>query len=219
MLWLTSLNELIFPSRCLGCKQLGINICSNCRSLWTPHIYRSSLTVHGRCIPVYSSVMYSHVAQKVLLGSKESSLLDADLLVRGALTHSLIHMFSEHGIADLVPVPSRKSATRKRGRDFMLDNARAISSQPQVYVRPILQHRRKVRDQSTLSSRDRELNLNGALEASNNQRGENIPVIIIDDLLTSGATLHEATRALICAGYEVIGAVTACVAQPLRYTQ
>jgi predicted amidophosphoribosyltransferase len=49
--------------------------------------------------------------------------------------------------------------------------------------------------------------------------GANIPVIIVDDVVTTGATLREAGRALHAGGFSVIGAITACVAKPLRYTQ
>lgn len=219
MSWLGSLSELLFPSRCLGCKQLGIHICSSCRAQWNCHIYRSMLVVQGVHIPVYSAVLYSDVAQKVLLGSKESSLLDADILIRKALRHALTYINSEHGIADLVPIPSQKSASRKRGRDFMVENTKALATQPLVEVRAVLEHRRRVRDQSRLSSQEREINLRGAFRAANTSTLENIPVIIVDDLITTGTTLHEAARALISAGYDVIGAVTACVAKPLRYTQ
>jgi len=41
-------------------------------------------------------------------------------------------------------------------------------------------------------------------------------LLLIDDLVTTGATLLEAARALRYAGFEVKGAVTAAVAQPLR---
>ena len=215
----SSLSELLFPTRCLGCRTLGLRICSQCRSSWNPHIYRSNLSVAHRNVPVYSAVPYSPVAQKVLLGSKESALLDADQLITQALRHSLSYMHREIGIADLVPVPSRKSATRKRGRDFISDQSNLLARTPQVMVRSILHHQRHVRDQSALNVHEREINLHGSLHCANRATVENIPVIIVDDLLTSGATLREAARVLFYAGYEVIGAVTACVAKPLRYTQ
>ena len=41
-------------------------------------------------------------------------------------------------------------------------------------------------------------------------------VILVDDVVTTGATLREAARALSGEGFHVIGSVTACVAQPLR---
>ena len=168
---------------------------------------------------MYSSVAYSLVAQKVLLGAKESALHDADLLIHQALSHSLSYFYSEIGIADLVPIPSRKSNTRKRGRDFILEQTNAISGSPQVQVRAILSHSRKVKDQTTLNSRARERNLSQSMSCANLEDSSNIPLILIDDLVTSGATLREAGRALHRGGYRVIGAVTACVAKPLRYTQ
>ena len=168
---------------------------------------------------MYSAVAYSLVAQKVLLGAKESALQDADRLILQALSHSLAYFYSEVGIADLVPIPSRKANTRKRGRDFILEQTDAISRTPRVQVRTILSHSRKVKDQTILNSQSREINLRQSMRCANREDSSNIPVILIDDLVTSGATLREAGRALNGAGYTVIGAVTACVAKPLRYTQ
>jgi adenine/guanine phosphoribosyltransferase-like PRPP-binding protein len=130
-----------------------------------------------------------------------------------------MYFYSEIGIADLVPIPSRKMNTRKRGRDFILEQTSALSEKPQVKVRAILSHARQVQDQTTLNSRSRERNLSESMKCLNREDSSNIPVIIIDDLVTSGATLREAGRVLHEAGYEVMGAVTACVAKPLRYTQ
>lgn len=219
MISLRALSDLIFPSRCLGCRQLGIGICSTCRASWHPHIYRTSITGDGFSFPVYSAVAYSPVAQRVLLGAKESALQDADRLILQALTHSLAYFNSEVGIADLVPIPSRKANTRKRGRDFILEQTKAVAQSPQVQVRTILSHSRKVKDQTTLNSQSREINLRQSMRCANREDSSNIPVILIDDLVTSGATLREAGRALHRGGYTVIGAVTACVAKPLRYTQ
>lgn len=216
---LSALSELLFPSRCLGCRRLGIGICSQCRALWHPHIYRTQIAAVGFAFPVYSAVSYSLVAQKVLLGAKEGALHDADKLILQALSHSLAYFYSEIGIADLVPIPSRGINNRKRGRDFIMEQTYALSQKPPVRVRKILSHSRKVKDQTTLNSRSREINLNQSMRCANREDSSNIPVIIIDDLVTSGATLREAGRALHGAGYTVIGAVTACVAKPLRYTQ
>ena len=219
MISLSALAELLFPSRCLGCRQLGIGICSLCRVSWHPHIYRTEIATTAFSFPVYSAVSYSPIAQRVLLGAKESALHDADALILQSLTHSLMYFYSEIGIADLVPIPSRKMNTRKRGRDFILEQTSALSEKPQVKVRAILRHVRQVKDQTTLNSRSRERNLSESMKCANREDSSNIPVIIIDDLVTSGATLREAGRVLHGAGYEVMGAVTACVAKPLRYTQ
>ena len=190
--------------------------------MWHPHIYRTQVTSRVNTFPVYSAVEYSSVAARVLLSSKESGLSDADQLIVQALTHSLSYLYGEIGIADLVPVPSRKMATRRRGRDFIsahtavLAKSHVVSGAP---TRPLLRHIRSVKDQSSLNAKERQSNLDGSLECMKKAEWAGIPVIIVDDVITTGATLREAGRALHAGGFTVIGAVTACVAKPLRYTQ
>ena len=81
-----------------------------------------------------------------------------------------------------------------------------------------LQLSRAVKDQSGLTRKERVSNMKGAfsLKPGAVVRGE---LILIDDVVTTGATLHEAARALNSQGFHAVGsvsAVTACVAQPLR---
>ena len=216
MISLGALSEIIFPSRCLGCRNLGIKICSQCRASWHPHIYRTQITSEVNTFPVYSAVEYSSVAQRVLLSSKESGLYGADQLISQALIHALNYFYGEKGIADLVPVPSRKSATRRRGRNFLLIHTYELAKNPRVLTRPVLGHTRRVKDQTSLSARERQANLSGSLACIQIAERPNIPVIIVDDVITTGATLREAGRALHAGGFTVIGAITACVAKPLR---
>ena len=83
----------------------------------------------------------------------------------------------------------------------------------------ILHHQRAVRDQSQLNSQQRSRNIAGAFSTSYKlaealDSGNIGPLIIVDDLVTTGATLAEAIRALRTAGFTVIGAVTGAVANP-----
>ncbi len=83
---------------------------------------------------------------------------------------------------------------------------------------PILGYSRKVRDQSGLNSEERWNNLVDSLVVKGDVfKSEDKAVLLIDDLVTTGATLLAAEKALNRAGIRAIGAVTACVAQPLRY--
>jgi len=214
-----TLAELIFPSRCIGCSSLGISICSICRKSWHPHIYQRNLFVFGESHPVLSAVKYSPIASRVLLCAKEANQTAADDLLIAAITHSLRYFVKNYGPGDLVAIPSRRSATRKRGRNFMQEITGAVADRASLKAVNILQHHRQVKDQSQLNSQQRSSNVAGAFSASLNLPksagpGNTGPLIIVDDLITTGATLTEAIRALRSAGFAVIGAVTGAVANP-----
>ncbi|GAB7033173.1 phosphoribosyltransferase family protein [Streptomyces sp. NPDC021749] len=83
-----------------------------------------------------------------------------------------------------------------------------------AHVLPALQQLRLVADQAGLSAPERLANLAGALgvRAGAERLLSGQPVVLVDDLVTTGATLAEAARAVAAAGGRVIGA--AVVAAP-----
>jgi len=215
---LSSVNELLFPQRCISCKSLGRVLCSDCQPEWKFEKHLQILKdQNGNRLSVFSSADYSDVTRSIILSSKESSIKDADRLIMQALNFSLTNFLQCSSATLLVPIPSRGQATRLRGRDFLAVITQGVASEFNLDSASLLRHSRKVRDQSGLSLGARRNNLAGAfvLESRREQpiRAE---VLLIDDLVTTGATLLEAARALRYAGFQVKGAVTAAVAQPLR---
>lgn len=211
-----NLNELIFPSRCIACGELGLSLCSQCRKGWNPHFYLTNVGRNANTeLKVISSVIYSSVAQKIILGAKESHLQKCDLLISEAITHALGKFLTLSHPDFLVPIPSRKSAVRLRGRQFIADMTEGASKNFNIPIAQPLIHNRVVKDQSGLHLTERWNNLEGAFVVKG-EHGLHGKVLLIDDLVTTGATLCEAARALRYAGITVIGAVTAALAQPLR---
>lgn len=209
---LKSLEELIFPARCLGCGVLGIEICIECRRYWCPRIIRT-VSRQAPHFPIFSALPYSSVAGKVLLAAKENGIAAADALLSEALIFALTYCLDESPATFLVPIPSRKKVARIRGRQFISaisQNAGEFTSTP---IHELLRHVRNVKDQSTLDAKARSINVDGALICLKFIHGN---AVLIDDLVTTGATLHEAARALRAEGIPVAAAVTACVAEPLR---
>jgi predicted amidophosphoribosyltransferase len=204
------LKHLLFPTRCFGCRELGYSICSKCRKLWNPHLYQSQFSN----LAVYSAIPYSPVAKNILLAAKEQGIKSADQLVRSAVRESLQEVFQKYSSCALVPIPSGRSANRRRGREFINEIAISVARDFGVASLPLLEHQRIVRDQSKLNIAGRRENLAMALsirsEFLGNYSGEK--VVILDDLVTTGATINEANRALTRGGFVVQAAATACVA-------
>lgn len=213
---LRNLSELLFPARCVACGELGLSLCSLCRKNWNPHPYITNIGRDSATkLTVISSVIYSTVAQKIILGAKESHLRQCDQLVSEAVTHALQRFLNHSSVDYLIPIPSRKGAVRQRGREFVAEIAEDGSRIFNIPIATPLIHNRRVRDQSGLHLQERWNNVEGAFVVER-EHGLHGNVLLIDDLVTTGATLCEAARALRYAGIKVIGAVTAALAQPLR---
>ena len=208
----TEFSQLIFPSRCFGCRVLGPSICSACRSDWHPHYYKSKFDA----LTVHSALVYTPTASKIILAAKESNLKGADELIIEAIIHALNKAIPDTTLFRLVPIPSSKASQRRRGRSFVVDLVSQISQRTGIPMIDCLQLSRKVLDQSGLHRDERASNLAGAFTLRSRVRGE---LILVDDVVTTGATLREATRAVNSQCFQTVGsvtAITACVAQPLR---
>lgn len=107
------------------------------------------------------------------------------------------------GPLTLVPVPSARRAVAGRGHDpvrrIALAAARDLRRQGRpVRVLTVLRQRRTVADQAGLTARERRSNLSGALELAPGSAkllagGE---TLLVDDVMTTGASLAEAARAV-----------------------
>lgn len=120
----------------------------------------------------------------------------------------------------LVPAPSRPSAVRARGRDAALVLVRSAARTLRrrgvpVLVAPLLTTRAGLVDQAGLGAEARAANLAGSLWVRPERLRrlarrvpESAGVVLCDDVVTTGATLVEASRALRAVGLPVLGAAT-----------
>jgi ComF family protein len=101
----------------------------------------------------------------------------------------------------IVPVPSSKASRRSRGfnQAYLLSSAVHQALRLPVYQQVLLQVK-EGRFQHELSREDREVNRKGAFQAVPSRRLTGQTVLLIDDVMTTGATCRECAQALLEAG-------------------
>ncbi|HEX6249751.1 MAG TPA: phosphoribosyltransferase family protein [Nocardioidaceae bacterium] len=128
----------------------------------------------------------------------------------------------------LVPVPSRRAVVRRRGHDPLLRVAgraagRLRSSGVLASVVRPLRTTRAAEDQAGLGAAARTRNLEGSMAGPDPGavarlvfREQPVLVVVVDDVITTGATVREAQRALEEAGVPVAGIATVAATRRLH---
>ena len=209
---LDALLDLVLPRECAGCERPGWTLCASCRDAL---VAGPVLRRPGRLL-VLAAGEYEGVTRAVLLAHKERgrTTLAAPL---GAALAVAVRPFVDGvrggGRVVLAPVPSSPSAVRARGHDHARRLAARAAKELHLRSAELLVGVRQVQDQAGLSASERASNLAGALAARRRLTG--LSVVVVDDVVTTGATLAEAVRALRAAGADVRGA--AVVAATARH--
>lgn len=188
---------LVLPVECAGCGEPDRGLCAECAACLDPLPARR-VTPGG--VPVVTALRYEHVVRRVILAFKEQGRTDAAARLAPALAAALQAV----GVAgaELAPVPTSRAAFRRRGYDPVRLVLRRAGGSPAGVLRPA----RRTSAQKTLGVAERAANLRGALVARGPLEGRRF--VLVDDILTTGATLDEAARAVSAAGGTVVGAAT-----------
>nr|WP_246193202.1 phosphoribosyltransferase family protein [Kitasatospora atroaurantiaca] len=214
----SSLLDLLLPARCAGCRTGRTQLCVACRSA----LSRARAGPAGPVPPpaglppLYAAAPYADPVRQLLLAHKERGALRlAGPLGRALAAAVRSALGPATGPVLLVPMPSARQAVRARGHDPTLRMARAAVKELRrgglrAGVAPVLLHGRAVADQSGLSAAERHRNLHGALmvPARLAARLKGRQLVLVDDLVTTGASLAEAARALRAAGCPARAAAT-----------
>lgn len=198
-----SITEALFPLQCYFCKREGEAICKKCLSslsqpITTPAPYVMSMYSFKdvKVKKIIHAIKYSH---------------RKDLLVPCAQHIAKeIRLLEDYKSYILVPIPMPKLRQYMRGYNHADALAMYISRdtglivQSEVLIRNPNQSKKR---QAIISSRkERFKNQHNAFIVEKNLEGTHI--ILIDDVTTTGATLHEARKKLLKQGAEKVYAFT-----------
>jgi predicted amidophosphoribosyltransferase len=229
--------ELVLPTGCAGCgdtdRRCAAGLCTPCRRALAAAVPIGWQLCRpgGEAVPAFAAAPYDGVVRSILLEYKEHARLGLRPDLAACLLLSVVAALGADAAVTqdaaagngrptlLVPVPSAAATRRARGHDPVGALARIVARRLRAYAIAVevcaqLHQSRPVADQSGLDVAARRANLAGAIEVRTPATVRGRRVIVVDDIVTTGVTALEATRALTAAGATVSG--VAAVAATIR---
>ncbi|MBU4369508.1 hypothetical protein KKG58_01960 [Patescibacteria group bacterium] len=209
-MWINKLKDLIlntlFPVECLGCRQHEEIICQKCLdkiivlNKWETNLYSLEriVTIFDYQQPLIKKAIKSFKYSPYNLNILKSL---SPIFIKCLKQSPLILKFLTKNRFILVPIPLSKQKLAKRG----FNQAEVIAQElAAAFNWPFKKSLKKIKNtpsQTNLSREQRKLNVQSVFKI----QGEIAPnIILIDDILTTGATLEQAAKALYYAGAKKI---------------
>lgn len=197
MTWTDVVLSLTLGMRCLACGRPGRAWCGGCslalEEAVDPHLWTDTP-------PVIACTRYAGCVPAAIVGYKDHGVRALGPELGRILAAGLILALDAGVVAGaVVPVASTPAALRRRGFDHMGQMAAVAAAEAGLACRRVLRNGRRA-DQAGLGFKARRRNVRGTVRVRREGAG---PVILVDDVRTSGATLAECTRALRSGGYTV----------------
>lgn len=221
-----ALVELAAPTACGGCGAPGSRWCDACATLLAAAARHAGPWSPTPCLPgmppTWSAAPYAGEVREAVVAWKDGGRADLTPVLAPVLRAVLCAALTgAPHVRDalrpgnrlvVVPAPSARAGTRARGEHRVAALARvAVRGLPGGgKVVDGLRLTRRVSDQAGLDASARRRNLAGAVTARPSLEAllEGAPCVVVDDVVTTGATLVECTRALRAAGAGPVVAAT-----------
>lgn len=192
--------DIVYPieEKCIICKTDGfIGLCPYCKS----RINRTTIVSDN-----LSYGFYGGIIKTLILKFKYESDFTAGYL----LSKLLVEMIEENKIhAEVICyVPMTKKSEKKRGFNQCEVIARHIGYHINIPVSHCIKKIKNTKEQKTLTKEERVKNLMGAFKVSRVKDIKNKNVILIDDVMTTGATINECKEVLKKSGANRITVLT-----------
>jgi ComF family protein len=211
--WLKQTIDLLFPPRCAGCNVTGKVWCDECNDRIIPPKGRTCTACgfpleKGTLCPICEDwpnriyvrpfAYYKKPLSPAILKLKYRS----DQALANTMAFWLVSVYPRKGwIADcVIPVPLADVRLRQRGYNQVTLIATSFAKELKLPLFPnALERVRETQSQVGLGRQERHINVEGAFRADS-RIVQDQSIVILDDLLTSGATLKNCAVALLNAG-------------------
>lgn len=230
--WWNTLVELLYPSHCFGCGHAveeGCTLCAACdgqvRRIRLPYCsicsrpFPGSAEVVPRCANCEDQTFAFESAVAVVQAQGLARELihrfkyQRQFHLRRVLGAWLLTGFSDprleaEPVDAMVPVPLHPVRLRERGYNQAEALASVVSKQTGAPVSPCLQRVRYTLTQTQFDRVQRRRNLRGAFALRKSTGVSGKRLLLIDDVLTTGSTLHECAAVLLDHGARSVRALT-----------
>lgn len=200
---------LVAPVDCAGCGAPDRALCPVCTTALRPSPRRALIDVDGTTLPIVAGLAYEGAARAALLALKAEGRTELARPLAHALRPAVEQVWPAAGAELLVAVPGSRPGTAQRGftpAALLARRAGLVPTRALAALDAGPQQKQRGLD-ARLAGQHPRFAARGRLAERR--------VVLIDDIVTSGATLRDAARALRAAGAHVVGAA-AVAATPRR---
>ena len=204
--WLRCILAFFFPERCILCGKLrkvnADGLCSHCETMPTERVYRF-FSIRDRryeyTLECRATMRYKEPFRSTLHRFKFG---DETHLAKPLAGQMMLGMDVSKTYDYIVPVPISRERQKQRGYNQSALLAKALSEKTGI---PYAEKLIKVKDnrvQHRLTAKEREQNVRGVYSAED---CTGLRILLIDDIVTTGATARECARVLYRAGAIDVG--------------
>jgi competence protein ComFC len=179
--------DIIYPPKnsCIICESEFVGLCPLCKSKIQKVKEDEGVLSYG---------YYNGALKKLILEFKYKQNFVAGKILAEFL-YDLIKN-SNIEIDCIVFIPSSKKALKERGFNQCEYLAKEINKSLKVEIYKDLIKNKNIKEQKLLSKEDRFKNIKGAFSLKTNKNINNKRILLIDDVVTTGATLYECEKLL-----------------------
>lgn len=211
-------SDVLFPRGCAGCADPGWVLCPRCRRGFGRHAGREVPRGWVRTGMVWCAGLYAGDVRGAILRWKDHHDEEVDgpfARIMRALGFSMADGLPRSRML-VVPVPSSAASARRRGRRQTHVLADAVAhglsdAGRTAAMAPLLRMGDAGKAVSSGHARDRAARVRGRIQVVRPRIGVTsgnlrVPVVLVDDIVTTGATMGGCATALRAAGMDVVAA-------------
>ncbi len=222
--YMQNLLDFIFPQLCLGCSEYSdnkLNICDACekkiQKIKLPyclycmsHMDRSIKCEQckSKTIALFSYATYDDPIREIIIQFKFKGITSPAQIFAKRIYEQYHELLKQYNADCLVPIPLYKYRENNRGYNQASILAHEFSKLSQIDVNKELIHRiKKRKPQAKLQIAERNKNIQSVFQV-NSSDSQVLRCILVDDVVTTGNTVLEATKELEQFGHKVVAVIS-----------